>query len=439
MIVNERDGPFFNLKAVVQQTGLQPDTLRAWERRYGLPSPERSAGGHRLYTQQDIDTVRWLMARQREGLAIRRAVDLWRQIEFEGRDPLADAPAKAAPSEAMPAVGETLIELRHGWLGACLAYRERDAEQVLAQAFALYSPEVVVLEVLQKGLAEIGDGWYRGDVSVQQEHFCTALALRRLEALILACPPPTRPERILAACPPGEEHSLALLLVTFLLRRKGWDVVYLGANVPPDRLEATISSTRPQLVVLTAQRLPAAASLRRMAHQVQAEGVAVGFGGRVFTLLPDLRARIPGHFLGERLEEVTDRVEALLAASRPIVQALPLTEPQTEACAHLHQHQGAIEAQVDRELGLLGIRPDHLSIAHRELAANLCAALELGDSRWLGGDLHWLRGLLDNYRLPSGLLREYLRAYRSAVGEQLGSQAEPVVAWLDEAMAAHSW
>ena len=42
------DGPYFNLKAVVQQTGLKPDTLRAWERRYGLPTPQRSSGGHRL-------------------------------------------------------------------------------------------------------------------------------------------------------------------------------------------------------------------------------------------------------------------------------------------------------------------------------------------------------------------------------------------------------
>jgi DNA-binding transcriptional MerR regulator len=53
-----REEPLFNLKAVVQQTGLKPDTLRAWERRYGLPSPARSGGKHRLYTQRDIEVLR---------------------------------------------------------------------------------------------------------------------------------------------------------------------------------------------------------------------------------------------------------------------------------------------------------------------------------------------------------------------------------------------
>lgn len=59
--------PTFNLKAVVQETGIKPDTLRAWERRYGLPEPDRSTGGHRLYSQRNIDTLRWLIARQEEG------------------------------------------------------------------------------------------------------------------------------------------------------------------------------------------------------------------------------------------------------------------------------------------------------------------------------------------------------------------------------------
>ena len=80
----EQGGPRFNLKAVVQQTGLKPDTLRAWERRYGLPTPERSSGGHRLYSRRDIDTIKWLIARQQEGLSIKRAVEQWRQIEADG-------------------------------------------------------------------------------------------------------------------------------------------------------------------------------------------------------------------------------------------------------------------------------------------------------------------------------------------------------------------
>src|SRR5512144_2011880 len=81
--------PAFNLKAVLKETGLAADTLRAWERRYGLPTPDRTAGGHRLSSQRDIETLKWLTARQAEGLSISRAVDMWNEQTASGTDPLA--------------------------------------------------------------------------------------------------------------------------------------------------------------------------------------------------------------------------------------------------------------------------------------------------------------------------------------------------------------
>src|SRR5512136_3331090 len=82
------DVPTLNLKAVVRETGLKPDTIRAWERRYGIPKPPRTTGGHRLYSQRDIDLLKWMNARQHEGMSISRIVDLWKSLEAEGKDPL---------------------------------------------------------------------------------------------------------------------------------------------------------------------------------------------------------------------------------------------------------------------------------------------------------------------------------------------------------------
>ncbi|HXV97888.1 MAG TPA: MerR family transcriptional regulator, partial [Anaerolineae bacterium] len=69
--------PIFNLQLVVHQTGLTPDTLRAWEKRYNFPQPDRTSGGHRLYSEYDIETLKWLLARKEEGMSIGRAVALW--------------------------------------------------------------------------------------------------------------------------------------------------------------------------------------------------------------------------------------------------------------------------------------------------------------------------------------------------------------------------
>ena len=81
-------------------------------------------------------------------------------------------------------------------------YNESAAEQVLNQAFSMFPMEVVCMEVLQKGMSEIGSLWYGNKASVQQEHFASALAMRRLDALLRAAPAPTQNKTVLVGCPP---------------------------------------------------------------------------------------------------------------------------------------------------------------------------------------------------------------------------------------------
>jgi methanogenic corrinoid protein MtbC1 len=427
------EGPFFNLKAVVQQTGLKPDRFRAWERRYGLPSPGRSGGHQRLYTRRDVDTIKWLLARQREGLSIKHAVEMWRQLEAEDRDPLQTPAPVLSPTPPIPAPwlgGETIAHLRQEWIAACLVYDEQRAEQVVAQAFALYPTETVAVELLQKAMAQVGEGWYRDEVTVQQEHFCSALVVRRLEALIMAVPPPSRPGRILAACPPEEQHVIGLLLLTLLLRRRGWEVVYLGANVPAERLETTVAATRPQLAILAAQQLHTAATLLEVAHVVQRAGVPPAYGGLIFNALPAVRERIPGHFLGEQLDAACQAVESLLLAPRPVPAARPAPEACHQAWSHYLDRQGLIEADLGPALEGMGLAPRYRALANRELARNIGAALALGNMDLLGTDVAWVEGLLSHFHLPVAWLRGYLRAYDQAARNHLDGRGEPILAWL---------
>jgi len=429
--------PCFNLKAVVQQTGLKPDTLRAWERRYGLPRPKRSEGGHRLYSERDIRIIKWLVSRQREGLRIKRAVDLWRSLEAEGLDPL-NAPASSPSPVSVPlapqAAGNAIARLRDDWIAASLAFDEQGAEQVLAQAFALYPPETVCLELLQKGIAHIGQGCYQDEATVQQEHFASALAMRRLEALSLATPAPTRPGRILTGGPPDEEHTFGLLLLTFLLRRQGWDVLYLGASVPLARMEATITAVQPRLVILAAQQIVTAATLLDMARLLQHERVPVAFGGRVFNLVPGLRDRIPGHFLGERLEHAPQVVDRLMAGPHPQPPVESLTEAYRQAGDHYRERQAHIEVRLGQTLRPVGMAREYLNKANTALARNILAALMLGDMGFLDTEVDWLACLLRDYPAPADSLPDYLNAYYQAAKVHLDERGHPIVAWLAELM-----
>lgn len=430
------DTPTFNLKAVVQETGLKPDTLRAWERRYGLPQPERTAGGHRLYSQRDIDMLKWLIARQNEGLSISRAVDLWERVSAESQDPLIAIPLPSQETADSRQIlnlrdsGNALAHLRAEWLAACKSFDERRAEHIMAQAFALYPVEAVCAELLQKGIAAIGDGWYQGEVTVQQEHFASALAVRRLEALLAAAPVPTRPGRILAGCPAEENHTFGLLLIALALRRHGWEVVYLGANVPLPQLQATLASARPNLVVSSAQQLFTAATLLEMAELVYAERVPFAFGGAIFSATPGLAERIPGHFLGHEISQTPQAVEKLLPTPR---LNAPVTAVSPEALAardHFRENQTFIEARVWRRAR--DASHDQLVNANANMGRIITAALSLGDIAYADNDMAWIRGLLVNHNLPLEMLNGYLIVYLEVLRERLDERGQPIMEWLEK-------
>ena len=446
------DAPTFNLKAVVQETGLKPDTLRAWERRYGLPVPQRTDSGHRLYSQKDIQLLKWLIARQEEGMSISRAVELWRRLETEESDPLQTMPITSTPVAGpssyplpMPPVApavlptghqtaetsDTMSQVRAAWVTACIHFDEQQAERIISQAFGLFSVERVCLDVIQKGLSVIGEGWYAGHVTVQQEHFASALAVRRLEALMAATPPPTRSGRILVGCPPEEEHTFAPLLLSLLLRRRGWDILFLGADIPVQDFVLTTQTARPHLVILTAQQLYSAATLREIGDLIYQVRVPMAFGGMIFTQIPDLPSRITGHYLGAQIEGALQRIEDLLASNRLPPMATPVGMRYEEALHNFRLQQAPLEAELWRSLGGSGMSHSLLRKANINFGRDIIAALTLGNIDYLGVDLHWLRGLLTNhYQMPEMLVSRYLAAYLDAAEIHLRGRADVLINWL---------
>lgn len=419
--------PTFNLKAVIHETGLNAETIRAWERRYGLLKPQRTSGGHRLYSTREIQILKWLVARQKEGLSISRAVELWRSIESSGQDPFREMVLR----QPSPVVANfSLDELCAAWVEACMRYHEQEAEQILSQAFAIAAPDVVCVEVLQKGLASIGNGWYKGGVSVQQEHFASALAMRRLNALVSAAPPPTRPEHLLAVCPPDEEHDFGLLLITFLLRRRGWDVIYLGANVPVDRLESALQLTSPTLVVSVAQTLPTAATLLGMASFLLSRNVPLAFGGGIFNSLPTLRRRIPGYFLGEQISTVPLIVENIISL-KPSLPASEMIEPQYQVILDEYLEKlSLIESEVFGFKETLELSHAQIEFANGLFKRYLLSALQLGDIHLLGSSVDWVKGLLDNYGISNQLVDHFLIAYWQSIQKYLRSDVLQFFEWI---------
>jgi MerR family transcriptional regulator, light-induced transcriptional regulator len=427
--------PAFNLKVVLKETGIAADTLRAWERRYGLPMPQRSAGGHRLYSQRDIETIKWLMKRQVEGLSISRAVDLWNEQLASGTDPLVGSAQQTSISAlALPVQYQspdtTLDSLRAQWVEACMEFSESAAEHVLNQAFSIFPVETVCLEVLQRGMSEVGERWYENRASVQQEHFASGLAMRRLDALLSASPIPTRNQIVLVGCPPEEWHAFTPLLLALLLRRRGLHVIYLGANVPSERFTSTVQDLHVELVILVAQQLITAATLQYTALALSSKKIPVAFGGRIFSIHPDLTHTISGFFLGENLPEALDQIEKILDENAKPHRSKIASQDYIAAQQAFLSRRGQIELTIKQLLEPLAISPEDIKTGIQFLGDNISAALQLGDLSYVSTEVDWLRTLLKSYDTPPQQLIYFMETYSQAVDQNINGQGKPIYEWL---------
>jgi hypothetical protein len=271
-------------------------------------------------------------------------------------------------------------------------------------------------------------------VAVQQEHFASSLTTRRLQALIAASPVPTRAERIVLACPPDEQHTISLLAINLFLRRQGWDVIDLGANVPLDRLTSMLGNLRPQLLVSSAQQLPTARTLQALAQLLTEMKIFVGFGGSAFNRHSDLRQHIAGHFLGEDLHDLPGAVQEILHAPWTRPEVLETPRACLEAAAHFRERQSVIETEVKEFLSPQMREAVQQADIFAFLTQHLTAALELGDIHFLDSDLNWARSPLFRQQLPDASLVEFLHVYLRAGQSHLDERGTLILDWLRQAI-----
>jgi DNA-binding transcriptional MerR regulator len=241
-----------------RRSGVSTELLRAWERRYGLLRPVRSAGGFRLYSEADLGRVRRMQAFLAEGLSAAEAARA--AVDGERSEPAVRVEPAAGLAEEAAALARALD-----------GYDEPAAQAVLDRLFGTLTVETVIRDVLLPYLHELGERWARGAASVAQEHFASNVIRGRLAGLGRGWGHGRGPRAVLA-CAPDELHDIALLAFGVVLNRTGWRIGYLGASTPVGDLIRLAAATRPELVVVSATRperfAPVAADLTRLAGTV---------------------------------------------------------------------------------------------------------------------------------------------------------------------------
>jgi DNA-binding transcriptional MerR regulator len=229
-----RIGPFS------ERVGVKPDLLRAWERRYGLLRPTRSAGGFRLYTDADARRITRMRDALASGLSAAQAAEAAIAAEPPGATIASGgdgvAPLDIAVSRVLQAVAR---------------YDEGALRAVLDDSFAGVGIERTVGEVIVPALRAIGSGWEAGTMLVGQEHLASNVIRGRLQALKPLVGFGEGPLAVLA-CAPGEQHDISLLAFGVLLQARAWKVVFMGANTPLEPLQRAAQELRPALTVVAA-------------------------------------------------------------------------------------------------------------------------------------------------------------------------------------------
>ncbi len=307
--------PLYNIGVVTRMTGISMATLRAWERRYNFPESRRTTGGHRLYSEKDVMQLRWVKDRIDEGMQTAQAIHALHVQEDKGL--VTPAPVTPPARTLNNQDQQPALSVLRQQLFEALASRQLDrADQVLGEGLAIVSPEELILNVISPTLSEIGDAWQEKKLSVATEHLATNYLRQRLLMWMISGPPAQTRIPITLACAPGELHEGSLLILGALLRRRRYPVAYLGQSVPLPDLATFIHELMPPLVVITAMTEESAAELSNWPQWIpdaaQQGHPIIGFGGRVFSLQPEWRVRVPGIFLGTTIEQGLENIEHLL-------------------------------------------------------------------------------------------------------------------------------
>ena len=277
--------PRHPIAVAAERAGLSQDVLRAWERRYSAVVPSRGPGGQRLYSDADIERLRLMQLTSRQGRSVAQVASM-----------TTDALARMAAEDAEHAqVHETsrASEVLDVAIEHVKALDPAPLAGELRRALASLGLPGFIESVAVPLMRRIGDEWHSGALTVAHEHLASAVLRDLLVDVMRGFMNPAGP-RMIVATPAGERHEIGASLVGATAAAEGWNVVYLGADLPAADIVAATRAANARVVALSVVYAPQPAPLLEEIGRIRAElprdvRVIVG-GAAVNAMAASLRA-----------------------------------------------------------------------------------------------------------------------------------------------------
>ncbi len=250
-MTSPKDDPAqYLISTVSKRSGVKSDLVRAWERRYQAVIPSRTEGGHRVYTDQDIARLKLLNQATSHGHSISRIAKysldelkkLLHQEDFQRAD---NNPVLTGDRKFL---AEDYLEKCYSSVSA---FDAKALESHFENAIVELGTQAFIENLLTPLLTRIGERWRTGELRPVHEHMASSIIRSLTYILRNNTPCPAQAPKMVVSTPIGQLHELGALLAAIIAELKGWQVTYLGANLPAEEIAAAVRFTGARAVTLS--------------------------------------------------------------------------------------------------------------------------------------------------------------------------------------------
>lgn len=292
----------YPIRTISEMTGVPTTTLRAWERRYGLLKPSRTPKGHRLYSAQDIELVREIVKLLKSNHTISEAIRITRNPE------LSDLVSSTSEDHWQSYQQRILKSIEN--------FNDQNLDRTYNEALSIYPVDMVNEHVIIPVLQTLGSSWSEKPAGIAEEHFFSAFLRNKLGARLHHDAHRAKGRKVFISCLPGENHELGILLFSLALLGHGYQVLYLGGNLPLQQIPLVAERTEIDAVLLSGTRtdLWTASFKNEMADMISTLSVPILLGGEFSSRYENELNTMGIQVLGSDHVDALERMQSLVPA-----------------------------------------------------------------------------------------------------------------------------
>jgi len=282
----------FRIKDVARLTGLSPQVIRKWERRYRFFSPERTPNGYRSYHEDDLQLLLYICAQLDQGRSIGQ---LAQKGTLSLKEEMSQNPVEilGVPFKFRPLA----LRIIH----AARMNNPTIVEEGILGIIQKLGMDQALFQVFFPMLRTVGDLWHKGEIGILGEQGITQTVRRYLIEVNRLNQPNTGPVATIA-CFPGDNHEIGALSAMRILHQKGWQTNYLGPNPTTELIHLACQKRQSKLVVLSCIVEPASEDMKELVNDLTRMILPlcpIIVGGKGATLFIDWFERRGIQFIGD--------------------------------------------------------------------------------------------------------------------------------------------